>query len=169
MFGLSRTTAAHPLSTAFRRALVRDEPPSATSSDTQWVVEARGQYAGRRVTHFRIFDQARAARASVRIRAYDDLEQHPEFVLRAGHVERDGAVVFAAEAPTMAAPTPVRHAADRTAHGDDDHFVFWDASASRSSAEKLSLAAAGWLHAKGRPTLRPREPEAVRAEPVKQS
>ncbi len=109
MFGISRTTAAHPLSKGFRQALLRDGSPSSPDTDGHWVVEARGHYAGRSVTHFRIFDQTRAARASVRVRAYGDLEQHPEFVLRAGHVERDGTVVFAADAPSVAAPTPVRH------------------------------------------------------------
>jgi uncharacterized protein YndB with AHSA1/START domain len=164
MFGISRTTAAHPLSKGLRQALLGVGPPSSTDGDAHWVVEDRGHYAGRSVTHFRIFDQARAARASVRIRAYDDLEQHPEFVLRAGHVEGDGSVVFAADAPSVAGPTPARQPADRTAHGDDDHLIFWDSEGSRSSAAKLSLAAVGWLQARSRPAPGTLELDSVRAE-----
>ncbi len=164
MFGISRRTGARPLSTTYRRALVRVGLPTCTEIDTQWVVEERGQYAGRRVTHFRIFDHARASGASVRIQAYDDLEQHPEFVLHAGHVEGGGAVVFVAEAPDVTGSTPARQAADRTVHGDNDHLIFWDSEGSTSSAAKLSLAAAGWLHARSRPAPGPPELEAVRAE-----
>jgi hypothetical protein len=157
MFGFSRTTTSHPLSTAFRH-LLGDGPTSVNDLDTQWVVEADAYCAGRRVTQFQIFDRAGAARASVRIRAYDDLGTYPEFVLGAGHVEHGGARTHCRS---------TRHGRERPrrpgsrSHGTRrqyDRFIFWDADASRSSAEKLSRAAAGWLHASGRPTLRRSDP-----------
>jgi hypothetical protein len=52
-------------------------------------------------------------------------------------------------ASVMPAPsTPfVRQPADRAAHLDDQHLVFWNADVSRASAAQLSLAAAAWLQA----------------------
>jgi hypothetical protein len=53
-------------------------------------------------------------------------------------------------APDAAAPVAspfVRQPADRTAHADDQHLVFWNADASEASAEQLSESAGAWEHA----------------------
>ncbi len=65
------------------------------------VVESRGSYAGRTVTYFRVFDQTRAAVEYPDVfhkhlfpgHAYSNLDTHPQFVLRTGIREQDGAVV----------------------------------------------------------------------------
>ena len=43
-----------------------------------------------------------------------------------------------------AAAAPARELADRAAHLDDEHLVFWNAAASKTSAAHLSEAASSW-------------------------
>src|SRR5215207_8125118 len=49
--------------------------------------------------------------------------------------------------PAPAALTPAREPADRTAHPDDQHLVFWNSETSQASAAHLSEAAATWHQA----------------------
>ena len=63
------------------------------------VVEQRGSYSGRRVSYFRVFDPVRVAERGLAVRVYTDLDAHPELVLSAGHVEREGGVVLTRRGP----------------------------------------------------------------------
>ena len=124
MFGFKRRFGVQSPSAAIRRALEADGLPPAVDAASVGVVESRGTYAGRTVTYIRVFDPARAAERGVDVHAFGDLEAHPELVLRAGHIEKDGTVVISWRAPSPDAETPVRERADRTKHGDDERFVF---------------------------------------------
>jgi hypothetical protein len=146
MFGFPRRSESRPLSAGLRQAIVRDGLVPGVDADTIGVVEAPGQYAGRSVTYFRMYDQTRAATQAVSVHAVRDLDLHPDLLLGSGHVERNGAVVITATATVGAAPA--RQPADRAAHADDAHLVFWDSEASRISATKLSQASAAWLQAR---------------------
>jgi hypothetical protein len=160
MFGFPRRSPSRPLAADLRQALARAGLAAGVDTAMIGVVEAHGHYAGRRVTYFRVFDQTRAAAQAVRVRAVPDLDSHPDLVLGAGHVEQDGAVVFTVRAPAADGAPQARLPADRAAHGDDAHLVFWDSEASRSSAAKLSQASAAWLHARDQPRLTHHDPAA---------
>jgi hypothetical protein len=71
--------------------------PAGTDVSTLRVVRQRGKYSGRAVTYIRIVDLARARASAVedckRYR-YDDLDAHPELVVRCGRIERDGTIVI---------------------------------------------------------------------------
>jgi hypothetical protein len=163
MFGFPRGSASRPRAIGLRQALAGDGLAPGVDAATIGVVETRGQYAGRRVTYFRVFDQTRAATQAVNVRAVADLDAHPDLVLGAGHVEQNGALVFTAPAPATDGPVPARQPADRAVHADDAHLVFWDAAASSTSAAQLSRAASAWLYARGQPPLR--RPDAAAAQP----
>jgi hypothetical protein len=126
MFGFKRKSGVRSPSAALRRALESDGLPAGTDAAALGVVESRDRYAGRTVTYFRVFDPARATARSVDVRGYDDLEAHPDLVLRAGHIEQDGAVVIGWRAAAADAASPTRERADRGAHGDDERYVFTD-------------------------------------------
>ena len=125
MFGFMRGSDVRSRSSAIRGALERDGlPPGMERAFTLGVLESRGSYAGRRVSYIRVFDPARAAEQAVDVRAFGDLDAHPDLVLRTGHVEKDGAVVITWRPPAADAATPVRERADRAMHADDERFVF---------------------------------------------
>ena len=105
-------------------ALASDGLPPGMDAATLQVVEHGGSYSGRRVTNFRVFDPLRAAERSIRVRTFDDLDSHPELVLGAGHVERDGAVVLIKRSVPTAAAAPSRSQASRADHADDERVVF---------------------------------------------
>ena len=124
MFGFRRRSGARSPSAAIRRALEADGlPPGIDAASALGVVESRGRYSGRNVTYIRVFDPARATERGLNVQAFGDLEAHPELVLRAGHIEKDGTVMINWRAPAADAETPVRARADRAAHGDDEQFV----------------------------------------------
>src|SRR6266511_6361824 len=92
MFGFMRRSGPRSPSAAIRRALEKDGLPSASdTAPTLSVVESRARYAGRKVTFIRVFDSVRAEDRGLAIRSYADLDTHADLVLRAGHVEDDGA------------------------------------------------------------------------------
>ena len=125
MFSFMRKSGVRGPSAAIRHALEADgllAGPGAAAA--LGVVESRSRYSGRKVTSIRVFDPARAAGRGLDVRAFGDLEAYPDLVLRAGHVEQDGAVVITWRAPSADAATPVRERADRSAHGGDERFVF---------------------------------------------
>lgn len=86
------------------------------------VVEMGGKYSGRKVTHIRVFDPATIAARGVDVRAYGDLDSHPDLILWAGRVEQDGTVMLNQVASTATAST-MRQAADRSEHGDVERFI----------------------------------------------
>ena len=123
MFRFMRRSGARSPSAAIRGALEADGLPPGIDTAALGVVESRGTYSGRKVTYFRVFDPARAAERELNVQAFGDLEAHPELVLRAGHIEKDGTVMINWRAPSADAATPVRERADRAAHADDEQFV----------------------------------------------
>jgi hypothetical protein len=145
MFSFLRDTSPHQPSLALQQALAHQGLPFV---NTLRVLSTPGSYAGRAVKYFRVFDTHGAAHDSLSIRAFRDLDSHPELVVGSGHVEHDGALALTERAPATPGSTPTREPADRTAHPDDERLVFWNAEGSRSSAAQLSEAAATWQHAR---------------------
>jgi hypothetical protein len=101
MFDFLRRSDVRKPSDALRHALEASDLPDGIEIATLGVVESRGSYAGRGVTYFRVFDQTRAAVEYADVfrkhlftgHAYDNLNAHPQLVLRDGFREQDGAVV----------------------------------------------------------------------------
>lgn len=113
-----------------REALVESGVVGADDPGQVAVLEKHGRYAGRRVNFFRAFDPG-----------------HQDLLLGSGHVEREGGIIVDSRSETEGA-TPVRQPANRADHADDEHLVFWDEDAARSSEATLSAPAATWLHAR---------------------
>jgi hypothetical protein len=55
-------------------------------------VEQRGDYAGRPVTYFRVFDPGNAKWGTSEVRRFDDLDVRR--IVHSGHIESDGAIVL---------------------------------------------------------------------------
>jgi hypothetical protein len=126
MFGFLRRPGMRSPSPAIRRALEADGLPAADVSRLG-VVHSPGTFSGRRANFIRVFDRERAAARAVNVfskHTYEDLNAHPDLVLRAGFVERDGTVVIHPQSPRLDPPAPLRVPADRAAHSDDERFVF---------------------------------------------
>ena len=126
MFDFLRRSGMRSPSVAILRALEADSLPPGTAFSALGVVESRGTYSGRNVTYIRVFDPKRAVAQGVEVltqHAYQDLNAHPDLVLRAGFVERDGTVVLYSRSPVPDAAVPPRERADRAAHADDERFV----------------------------------------------
>jgi hypothetical protein len=121
MFGKPRSS--HP-TTALAQALVRDGLPPGMDPASLAVFEQSGSYSGRRVTYFRVVDPVRVAERAVNVRAFTDLDLHPELVLGSGHRERDGAIVLSRQNRPAASIASARAQANRSDHADDEHFVF---------------------------------------------
>jgi hypothetical protein len=85
-------TGALPVSPRLRSLLVDKRGVTEEGSTTLRMIEQRGQYAGRSVTFFRVFNPETAARANVVPRHYRDLSD--DLVLHAGHIEGDGSIVL---------------------------------------------------------------------------
>ena len=125
MFGFLRTPAPRSPSAAECRVIEQSGLPSwILKSSMLRVVESRGRYAGRPVTFIRVFDPVRAAEREVIVQRFRDLDTQPSLVLWSGHVERDGLVALSRRSPGPDLRTPTRSRADRTAHADDERFVF---------------------------------------------
>ena len=138
-------------STAIRQALAQPPFGSPAAAVPLIVLERPGSYAGRHVTFFRAFDPGRAASAGIHPRGFGDLDGHHDLIAGSGHVEGDGLVVLTARPEQDEAAAPSRQPADRTAHGDDERFVFWDTRKAGASTLVLSQPAVAWLHAQSRP------------------
>jgi hypothetical protein len=117
---LNRST---PRYLTIRQTLAQAGVPSAASPTGLTVLERMGSYSGRRVNFFRAFDPTSAEARSLHVQAYRDLDAHQELVLGSGHVEREGLVMLDGR-PEAEHPTLPRDLADRTAHADDERFVF---------------------------------------------
>ena len=135
-----------------RQALAQAGLPSATDAAGLGVLERHGSYAGRRVKFFRAFDATRAAARGIQVQAFTDLDAHQDLVLGSGHVEREGIVVVNRR-PEQDQMLSTREPADRSAHADDERFMFWDAEAARISAAILSRTAAAALRAQSPSSL----------------
>ena len=93
-------------------------PPACTSSSTAAPTPAAGLRISASSIHCGL------AERSIRVQAFDDLDSHPELVLGAGHVERDGVVVLIKRSVPAAAAAPSRSQASRADHADDERVVF---------------------------------------------
>lgn len=124
MFGLFRKSQPHHPTPGLSQSLIRDGLPPGMEASSLLVVQKTGSYSGRRVSYFRVFDPVRVGECAVQVREFGDLDTHPDLVLGAGHIETDGAVVLSRRDRVNIRSTVVRHEADRSAHGDDEQFVF---------------------------------------------
>jgi hypothetical protein len=157
MFSFLRNTSPQRPSLALQQALTKQGLPIGLLVNSLRVLTTRGRYAGRAVDFFRVFDPQSAAKGAVSVRSFNDLERHPELVMGAGHMEHDGVVSLTdGIALRSASAMPPRELADRAAHLDDEHLVFWNAQASHTSAAHLSEAATTWHNAR---MSQPAEPE----------
>ena len=137
MFDFLHRSGMRSPSAAIRHALQADGLAAGTDVSELGVVTSRGKYAGRRVTFFRVFDPRQAVSQAVDVftdYAYQDLNAHPDLVLRAGFVEQNGTVVIYSRSPALDAAVPVRERADRAAHAGDERFVFPGTDAARAEA-----------------------------------
>jgi hypothetical protein len=105
MLNFLRKTQPRQLSSAITAALSGAGLPPGMQPASLAVLEQHGSYSGRRVNYFRVFDPVRVAEHSVQVRAFADLDTHPELILGEGHVEHNGAVVLTRQA---AHPQPYR-------------------------------------------------------------
>ena len=130
MFGFLRTSAPRGPSAAISHVVEQAGLPAGISQASLLrVVESRGRYSGRKVLFIRVFDPAHAAASAIVVQRYRDLDAYPALVLWSGHVEHDGIVAITRSAPAAQASMPTRASADRTAHADDEGFVFHDRTA----------------------------------------
>jgi hypothetical protein len=148
MFSFLRNAPSQAPSPGLQQALTQQGLPVGLSAGTLRVVATHGSYAGRSVRFFRVFDPHMAAQRGVVVRTFKDLDAHADLVMGSGHFENRGALCLTERVPATTAPTPSRQPADRSAHADDEHLVFWDEEGSRSSALHLSAAAATWRDAR---------------------
>ena len=125
MFGFKRKSAVQRPSADICRALEASGlPPGRGNPATEFqVVEQSGRYSGRKVTHIRVFDPAAATARQVAVRAYGDLDLHPDLILWTGRVEQDGAVNLTRQSAQRVTRTTTREAADRDTHGDVEHLI----------------------------------------------
>ena len=158
MLNLRRSSTAQSISPALQRALTGQGAPSGLAPKSLQVLTTQGRYSNRNVSYFRVFDQLQASQRDVSIRSFRDLDSHPELIIGSGHTEHNGAMALTGRAAIGEGPAPSRERADRAAHQDDEHLVFWDAAASRSSAARLSEAAASWLQAQSIQVVEPAPP-----------
>jgi len=140
---LHRSAPHYP---TIREALTQSGLESASDNVGLTVLERHGSYSGRRVNFFRAYSPVNASQHAVQVHAFGDLDSHQDLVLGSGFVESDGQVVVN-PLPEQVRVTPVREPADRTAHTDDERFVFWDAERSHAAEGPLSEPAAVWLKA----------------------
>src|SRR5436305_12105686 len=120
MFRLFSNSRPHRPTAAMAAALTSDGLPPGMQPSTLSVVEQHGNYSGRRVSFFRVFDPIHVAERGVEIRRFTDLDAHPNVVLGSGHVEGDGSVVLSKRDKPHASATPMRSEADRSAHAEDE-------------------------------------------------
>jgi hypothetical protein len=96
MFWQQRTARA--LSAAVSASLNKEGGAPHGGRSTLRMVEQPGQYAGRKVMYFRVFDPAATDAGGRTVRQFDDLDDVTS--LRQGHTEGDGTVVLNRIYPT---------------------------------------------------------------------
>lgn len=127
MFDFLHRSGMRTASDGILRSLETAGLPAETDLSALGVVESHGRYAGRKVTYWRAFDPKRAVGQAVDVftgYTYQDLNAHPDLVLREGFAEQDGTVVLYSRSPALDAAVPLREPADRAAHADVDRFIF---------------------------------------------
>jgi len=125
MFGFLKKSKVCSPSATMCRALEAARVPT---GDDLAVVEQRGSYSGRKVTHVRIFERSSVAQRGIEVQAYGDLDAHPDLILRSGRVEEDGNIILDSRAQSIDRAAPTRASTDRAGHASDEHIVFKSAS-----------------------------------------
>lgn len=126
MFEFLRRSRPRRLSGPLARAIAKDGLPASVGRATMLrVVKVAGQVSDRKVTLYRIFDQAAAAKRALDVRSYRDLDLDAfrGLILRSGHVERGGSIFVTRPARERTAETTARLPADRTGRDDDARTV----------------------------------------------
>lgn len=109
MFGFMRRSDVRRPSKTVRRALEKDGlPPGMSSASTLRVVELKGRFSDRKVTHIRVFDPVRAEELALEVRRFRDFDAYPDLVLRAGHIETNGSVFITRKEVGRDARAPLR-------------------------------------------------------------
>ena len=109
MFGFMRRSGVRRPSKAIRRALEKDGlPPGIGSASMLRVVEFKGRFSDRKVTHIRVFDPVRVAERALAVRSFRDFDAYPEMVLRAGHIESNGSIFITRKEVGRDAEPPLR-------------------------------------------------------------
>lgn len=83
-----------PLAEPVRRRLVADHDLSDQATTALRMLRRSGNYAGRKVTYFRVVDPDAVTRAGVVLGHFSDLDAHQRLQLHSGHIERDGQIVL---------------------------------------------------------------------------
>lgn len=83
-----------PLADRVRLRLATDRGLSEQAIAVLRMVTRTGNYAGRKVTYFRVIDPDAVTRAGVALGRYGDLDAHQRLQLHTGHIERDGQLVL---------------------------------------------------------------------------
>lgn len=112
----NQSTAQKPAA-ALLQVLQASGLPPETDASKLGVVESTGRYSGRKVTFFRVFDPAGAAKRSINVasrRAYGDFDANLDLVVRSGHIEEDGTIVIATQPAAADRQAPTRERADPT-------------------------------------------------------
>jgi hypothetical protein len=129
MFDFFRKSQHNQPIAAISAALGSNGLPPGMDPATLVVLQQRGSYSSRKVNYFRVYDPVRAGERRVAVRAFSDLDGHPELVLISGHLEMDGSVALTRREPNLeAAATPARSQATRANHADDEQIVFHEAT-----------------------------------------
>jgi hypothetical protein len=127
MFNFFRKSHSHAPTKLIAQAMVKSGLAPGLDPATLGVVEQRGSYSGRQVTYFRVYDPAGVGEQSIEIRAYTDLDGHPDLIVGSGHIEKNGALVLSRredDSTTTAAFS--RSEAVQADHTDDEHVMFPD-------------------------------------------
>ena len=72
------------------------------------VVELKGRFSDRKVTHIRVFDPLRAEEHALAVRRFRDLDVYPDLVIRAGHIETNGSIFITRKEVGRDAEAPLR-------------------------------------------------------------
>jgi hypothetical protein len=92
MWPFANKQAVVELPENLRLSLTKDRGVSSDAGLLLRMVEERGNYAGRKVTYFRVFDPGNAKWGTSEPKRFNDLNVNR--VIHSGHVERDGAIVL---------------------------------------------------------------------------
>ena len=109
MFGFRRRSGVRRPNKALRRALEKDGlPPGVENASVLRVVEFKGRFSDRKVTHIRVFDPVRVAERSLAVRSFRDFDAYPEMIVRAGHIETNGSIFITRKELGQDADPPLR-------------------------------------------------------------
>jgi hypothetical protein len=92
MWPFGQKSVVVPVSANVRISLTKQRGMSDTGVDSLRMVQERGNYAGRSVTYFRVFDPSNAKWGTVELYKYNDLDVRR--ILHSGHAEKDGVIVL---------------------------------------------------------------------------